>query len=331
MLIFSSKLLACLLLWCITSSLAFSQIVEEGNMIIEVVGLKHRTIEQLKEHIKRIDPSLRLAVCAAKLEMSGFPEVSLGIGPRQGDKPYAVLSLVEPEDSMYISRRQCFSGYGALPLVWEKINKQIIFSDDSWSMSVFMNRFDSTFIPPQTDTAAFKKLCREIRELPINVSAMASLIKSCMDVHKRSLAIIALSSYPQNDTAWYAMIAALRDINDRNGILASIALELMLRQRTTRINWSSAYPDMKFLANGTHLEMYYVLLKVLSQTYTSVQDFDEVFSNKHSRELLVAHYRAKRYLPVQEPLVKLMERLHKGFGALPQSEQEKILMGKYAQ
>lgn len=248
---------------------------------------------------------------------------------KETNKIYMALTIIEPEDSSFIHRRTTYTQQYTLPKQFYAVKEQMP-RNVNIVTDIVVHHFDSTYYSSEMDTSQFRQLCKHIKELDIRPTLLENIVKSDKDSLNRSLALVLLSREAHRNEALQSFIAALRDRFDPNGGIASTAiLSLLNKQTTIHVQWSELYEDMKAVANGTHLECYHVLLRVLAAAKLSLRDFDEIFSTQHSRELLVAHLRAKKYTAVQKPLLMMMNLLQKDFSTMSSSEQERCILGKF--
>lgn len=313
---------------------AFPQVVEENGETMEFLGLRQWTIEQIRDSLKRVAPGEQLGYCAVPLKYKlHFPDVSVEYltHPSDTNRSYIVVTVIEPQDSIYVNRQVCYPSPYNLPQEWREFQEQ--FGKNRYEREFalrygFMNERELREQVKKTrlDTVALNRIRKSLAQLSVNVSKMVRLATESYDPETRQIAIMALSKCPENDSSWYALIKGLRDISDVNTGFASIVLTNFAENSKRRIDWRPAYSDLQFLFNGTNLFSYMDIMKVLACVGYSKEDFTAIFKSKHSRELLIAQLRAHHPI-VRQRVVDFLKPLNLSFEGLTDEEKVSYLMG----
>jgi hypothetical protein len=326
----------CAALLSVSTTTAVAQVVSDNDReTVEVVGLRRWTIQRLQDSLAKLAPGEPIHGCAATLKYAvHFAETSLMSYPhhQHPHKSHIVVTLVEPEDSAFVQRHCCFRGRVMMRnREWYKFHEQFkenVFEREFLAARRFVS-VDSLNTalkryPRRLDKKAVLAMRTALNKLPLNVAQQAAALADNYDMYERSTSILALSAAATNDTAWYALIRALRDVYDMNTSLAQQALYGFLAQRARPSRWNPAYEDLRALVNGANLFAYPLVLQMLTQIGCSAEDFRAIFQDAQARHLLVSNLQAT-CPDVSEPIVKLMGVLKPDFAAQNTAERIKIL------
>ena len=276
---------------------AISQVVETHGESVEFVGLKQWTIEQIRDSLRRVAPEEELGQCAIPLKYKlHFPEVSVewATHPSDKNKRYTIVTVIEPQNSMYVNRQTCYSSPYSLIQEWREFKDRYSRNRYERMLALRYQFLDSIQARAEVekmgaDAGIFSAIVNSLSHLTVQVSKMVRLVTESYEPDTRQIAIMALGTHPENDSSWYALIRALRDISDVNATFAGIALTSFADNSHRAIDWKPVYADLESLFNGTNLFVYINLLKLFSQVgYTSADLGRYSRQNTHVNSLLLS-------------------------------------------
>lgn len=314
---------------------SFAQnVVQEGRLTIEFLGLHKWTVQQLQDSVKKHNPNGKLAFCMAALKANlGFADASV--------MPYrdtVVITVVEPDDSALVKRNTYFPNNISLPQDWYKFQQQFSYktrersfaintrwwSDDSARVALQMYNKEVP-ITAALDTTTFWNIRSAIKNNPIPATLLSKVIYSSWDPYARETAAVAMSSLPDNDTCLSAIVHSLLDVAANSPILRSNEyIMIIAEQRSLRVALAPMYADLRTLVNGANLPVYFTILGIIAKGKPSEKDFREIFVTEQSRRLLYSHLRAKTSI-MRKNAHELISIVNPKFASLSEAEQKKYL------
>lgn len=314
---------------------SFAQnVVQEGRLTIEFLGLHKWTVQQLQDSVKKHNPNAKLAFCMAALKANlGFADASV---MRYRDT--LVITVVEPDDSALVKRNTYFPNNTSLPQDWYKFQQQFSYktrersfainthwwSDDS-AKAVLQMYNKEVPIAAALDTTIFWNIRTAIRSNSISATLLSKVIHSSWDPYARETAAVAMSSLPDNDTCFSAIVHSLLDIASNSPILRSNEyIMIIAEQRSLPVALAPMYADLRTLVNGANLPTYFTILGVIAKGKPTEKDFREIFTTEQSRRLLFSHIQATTSI-MRKNARELITIVNPKFASLSEAEQKKYL------
>jgi hypothetical protein len=320
----------CRIAWCaltvaavLPAAGAAQVVVETERGPLEVIGLHRWTYQQLEDSLALRGESLRSHACAAVLQGPlGFPSAAVNVYMASPSAPpMFVVTVVEPEDSAWATRRtiDAPAGEPAWPAIRAAASDSVQFRPD-----MLMNNLQFTDMLRELGRDSVKALLMPLlgaarieAAIPIieavqqrsaagDLAAALRILATDGDADNRMLAAAVLSNFPASDAAWYALVAGLRDPSDRVAGAARSALNIMRQTGARPIDWAPAVNDLAPLLAGAYVWAFGDLLSTLVAT-----EIDPALAPMllvGSSHLLLSHARAQ-FERAREPAAAFLGRM----------------------
>ena len=240
---------------------------------VEVLGLNHWTLQQLRDSLKAKRPGLELedAACIAVLRNDlHFADAlvsEISYQARQGDpvRHVMMIKLVEPEDRARVQWRAV--RHDSARLVRPEYAPIVVGATDT-SGALWPGRIVSPLSLYSTDSAQRELV---LANAPPQRRDDAHRLWGFLDAHRgeadwrrathvlasdpsyanRVVAVTILSGFADRDSSWYALVEALRDPNELVRIAATVVLNSYPRRV---IDWAPEAQTLRYLLGGTNVE-----------------------------------------------------------------------------
>ncbi|MCU0427591.1 MAG: hypothetical protein MUF71_18420 [Candidatus Kapabacteria bacterium] len=329
-----ASIVGALAVFVILPSFAQTNVVKEGRLTIEFLGLHKWTVQQLQDSVKKYNPNGKLAFCMAALKSNlGFADASV-----MGYKDTVVITVVEPDDSALVKRNTNFPSNITLPQDWNKFQQQFAFKSMERSFAIFTRWWsdDSARVALQSynkevpisaalDTTVFWNIRTAVKNNTIPATLLSKIVYSSWDPYARETAVVAMSGLPDNDTCFSSIIHTLLDVAADSPVLRfNEYITLIIDRRSLPINLAPMYADLRTLVNGANLPVYFTILGVIAKGKPTEKDFREIFATEQSRRLLFSHLQATTSI-MRKNAQELITSVNPKFSSLSESEQKKYL------
>lgn len=256
-------------------------VLENDSLRVEVIGLHRWTISMMQDTLARYAPKSTLLThaCAGVIhDVLQFPDAvaSYYPAPTTGTKLSIVVTVLEPQDSRFVSYRNDFGApqpdrpeWAPIASAWREHNDALqmalqvpgLLQSDSTPSAVWLP-YVADILPMRVEVrrlADSAGIERAIRTLDTDGNAI-----------NRLAAVVLLTNATQKPETWIALVDALRDVDlavretaeqALRGLTAYAALH-----SSPAVDWSSSETSLRFLLNGTNLSAHSALLKALTQT-----------------------------------------------------------------
>lgn len=273
-----------------------AQVVESEGGPVEFIGLEHWTPEQVADTLAAVRPDLTLhsAACAAALRFEvGFPSAAvIGFGNSSGfPEGYTAIVLVEPEEAHRV--RYAEPPPDSLGPVegWEEAYE--LFPRKRWAWVMTIQRIDGAAgrpLPDSTSLDAVRAFLQAHRTEADRLRAL-QVLESDRNWINRSIAAAVLSSFPDHDETWWALVRAARGTgpHDYGTSEPIVALGTLPRDERT-IDWAPVTQDLRAILDGTNLYAFDDVLRTLARTSVSPDLADELLAG--GGKLVLAHLRS---------------------------------------
>jgi hypothetical protein len=241
---------------------ATAQIYDTKQGKLEFVGLKRWSPERIMKELgyKSFD---EMHACAGVLKQKlGFAEAAV-IGTFTEDKKiHFLVSVVEPEDKDRVSRTQPYESV-VTPDDWYPVTKAV-----TANMEALMEGMNLIATGKENELPA---VFTDIRKLnrPSDLETAIKVATLDRDTTDRVIAVAVLMNFPQEDRAWHALAATVRDGQDLVSGVAYSALGTMAKKSPRKVDWKPAAKDLRYILNGTSLFGAPAVMKTLIATQIS--------------------------------------------------------------
>ncbi len=273
------RLLLLASLWCCAIPLRAQVILETPKATIELIGLRRWTLAMITDSLARYAPGSPLTghACAAILRSTlHFADASVNVyvNDPSRTKQYVAITLVEPQDSSRIhykpALRDSLPGRAEWKAAYAAFQKNSDLGQRAFQSSGFFDRVLSA-----GDSAKYAALAplHKLLENPAQAdfSEALSTLDHDASVANRVIATVVLASFAYNDSAWYAVVDALRDPAAIVGGTASQVLGTMAQRAARPVDWRPMMPSLRYLVDGTNLGATNAMMQALTRTNVSYQ------------------------------------------------------------
>jgi hypothetical protein len=289
---------------------AAAQIIETPEGRVEFIGLHHWTPQQVRDTLATLQPdvSLSSSACAAILQMqAGFPQAAVNrFAAADGHfEAHVVITLVEPQEGDRV--RYLAPPIDSLPSRerWEEAHALILGGRGAWGLAMqFRHRS-----PPEgfwermahVDTLNFHAARAFLDAHATEEEYRLALETLARDRNGRNriVAIGILSSFPEREKTWHALIRAARGfgVQDWGRGEAAMAISTLHSHAPESMDWAPVADDLSALLGGTNLFAFMPLLEVLAQTGLSAEMTALLLAD--GPPLLMDHLAAESPMPKQ--------------------------------
>lgn len=265
---------------CVSSPISAQNVIETPNETIEIVGLKHWTIQMIDDSLAKYSPEDKLTAhaCAAILRLKlHFADASVSVYTgmtKAQTKPYVAVTVVEPSDSALIHYKPDFKDTLAIRSEWAEAIAQFKAANELAQTAIQTPSFYASKLSPK-DSTRFEKV-RALHDLVATHHSESDfeLARRTLDVDgnssNRVMALLVLSSFVDRDSAWWVVTDALRDPS--SGMVnatASQVLRMMAEHSPRTVDWAPVANRLRYVIDGTNLFAFDGLLNVLTSTSVS--------------------------------------------------------------
>jgi hypothetical protein len=249
-----------------------AQTLQYADTVIDVIGLRRRSLEDLERAVQGLDSSMTLtsAACAIILRDSlGFADASV-LEARFRDTTWVVLTVIEPEDSGFVRFKDLPVDTLATPTRWDPLVEEIT---RDWQTPFRLQDFrllsgtsDSSFGRPVEQSVLYFRDLLKTFNSDEDWNVARRVILQDADVVHRGAAALVLSNFAERDSTWYLLTEA---VAVRGGMAAGLAEQTMralARSGLFTVDWMPARDNLEALVGGTNLFFYTSLLNVLVDT-----------------------------------------------------------------
>ena len=277
---------------------SYSQVVETEDGLVQIAGLFRRTPQELERLIqgKRPGTSLSSGACAVVLKYElGFPDAAVmgystgsGVPDSLREPDITLLLLVEPEDAervRYLPVPPDSTGpvpewaeqYGRYPMgrLMESIRMHVG-RPDGRSVE-HREGLPDTFRMLVNQGLAFL----EAHETESDRLRALEVVRSDRDWINRSIAAAILTSFPQEDSTWWALAEVIRGVGSEDfGRMEGIgALHSLAWVHARPVDWAPVAETLRAIFDGTNLFAVEPLMTALTRTEISPDLADEVIGD----------------------------------------------------
>ena len=291
---------------------ALGQVLEIPKGQVEFIGLRSWTARQLYDKLVEVDP--RNPLCMVGLDRLGFAASSVN-KEFQGDRMFTLVIAVEPQFADRIKRRPL--PLEGLPAVdrWADVLESVRLNLDDYMTALQLYDYH---LSGQTETALLKygayldpvttkKIWADIAKFNDgkDKELAAWIIMNDKDVNHRIAAASVLANFHQSDSAWWALMEAMR-YDDMVGAAAEGLLKSLSRTFPRNVDWAPMVVSIRALLDGTNPTHFFTTVRVLTQTRIAERFAEPLLSSGGS--LLVDCLGASREqerAPVRQLLTRL--------------------------
>ena len=298
---------------------ASAQVVETEDGLVQIAGLSRRTPQEVERLIQEKSPGTNLSsgACAAVLKHElGFPDAAVirhggtyvGLPDSLQGPPITLLLLVEPEDRdrvRYLPAPPDSSG--PVPAWVEQYERypmgRLVYAiqthvrhPDGRSLHLPEGMPDTVRVLTDKGVAFLEAHAKEEDRL-----RALEVIRSDRDWINRSIAAAVLTSFPEEDSTWWALTEVIRGtgLQDFSGTEAIVALNSLGIAHSPPVDWGPVTDNLRAIFDGTNLFAVAPLMQVLTNTEISPALAGEVIGD--GRYILA-------YLRSPNPAVRLQAR-----------------------
>ena len=266
---------------------ASAQVVDTDDGLVQVEGLVRRTPQDVERLIQEKSPGTTLSsgACAGVLKHElGFPDAAVirfggsiaGLPDSLQGPPMTMLLLVEPEDAervRYLPPPP--DSTGPVP-EWAEQYARYPMGRLIDAIRTHVRPGSPSILPPgRPDTL------RVLSELGIAfLEAHAEeadrrraleVVRTDRDWINRSIAAAVLTSFPEEDTTWWALAEVIRGIGpeDFSGTEGIMALQMLGSAHARTVDWTPAAETLRAILDGTNLFAVAPLMQILTRTEIS--------------------------------------------------------------
>lgn len=258
-------------------SLGAQTILETPKAKIELIGLRRWTVAMITDSLARYAPDSPLTghACAAILrEKLHFADASVNYYaqfPGQ-TKEYVAITIVEPEDSARIHYKPALRDSLPIRPEW-RAAFAAFWKDNTLAQRALQQPEFYERTLSASDSAKYAEL-EPIHRLFANPTrADFGQALNALDhdgsVTNRVVATIMLSQFVYSDTAWYALVDALRDPTAMVGATAAQVLSAVGRRSAHPVDWRPMTQRLRYLVDGTNLFATNATMQTLTHTNVS--------------------------------------------------------------
>lgn len=255
---------------------------------VEVLGLRHWTLEALQDSIRHRVPGQTLADAACMVTLrdslhfadASVNDLTYSPAPGEPTQHYLIIKVIEPQDSARVRWRQ--APRDTFTVLRPAYAAVILPVTDSLGQ-LWMNRLLGPLQLYPRDSAVRSAL---MRLRPGASRADAERVWSFLDAHRaevdrrialaalrtdgpyanRVVAAAVLANFAGQDSTWWALADALRDGNEA---VRTVALEVLRGLPSRPVDWAPAVPTLRALLGGTNVGATQEVLELLVRTQVS--------------------------------------------------------------
>jgi hypothetical protein len=277
---------------------SYGQVVETEDGLVQIGGLIRRTPQELERLIQEKRPGMNLSsgACAAVLKYElGFPEAAvmgysmgLSVPDSLREQDITLLLLVEPEDAervRYLPMPP--DSTGPVP-EWADQYERYPMGRLIESIRMHVGRPDGSSVePPEGLPDTIRMLMRqglaflEAHETEADRLRALEVVRFDRDWINRSIAAAVLTSFPEEDSTWWALAEVIRGIGPEDfgrtegiGALHSLG---MVHDRP--VDWAPVAETLRAILDGTNLFAVEPLMSALTRTKISPELAEEVIGD----------------------------------------------------
>lgn len=255
----------------------------DDGAVIEYLGLKKWTAQEVQDSLKRLAPDRPVQACVAVLKNDlGFAEsMVLGYLDQKEGSLYTVVTVVEDEENITPiplpkdEKPPIERWAGDLEL--DKMRNQNLFLNGLQFFEKTGDRLEldnsslekSSFYSDE-DIALLEKIHRHITGLDSDEDKKLAeeTIEADGNVLNRMLASVILLNFDEGDRYKHLMLNQIRSKNSRLSNLSASVLDIMTRDRET-VDWSVSKKTVRAILAGTSLPSLRFVLDILTRTAVS--------------------------------------------------------------
>lgn len=278
---------------------ASAQIVETEDGLVQIEGLVRRTPQDLERLIQEKSPGTNLSsgACAAVLEYElGFPDAAVirqrgtmvGLPDSLQGPPITLLLLVEPEDAERV--RYLPAPPDSMDPVpeWVEQYERYPMGGLSYAILTHVRRAGgrSVVLPEGMPDTMRVLMDRGVEFLKAHDSEedrvlALEVLRSDRNWINRSIAAAVLTSFPEEDSTWWALTEVIRGIGPRDysGTEGIMAIQALGVAHARPVDWSPAAENLRAILDGTNLFAVAPLMQALTMTKISPDLADEVLGD----------------------------------------------------
>jgi hypothetical protein len=278
------------------------QVVATPEGTVEFIGLDRWTVSMIEDTMAVHAPDEPLGQCAAVLQQVGFPAASASHYRDADGTAHILVTVVEPHLADRIQPRVAFpdsvpdrSGWAFAHEFFRSENRA--FQRAVQLRGVFLEADQDirsellSFIGPDTlEVGRYWDFLEEHRDPDVLVIALWTL-ENDRNWRNRIIAATLLTSFPNDDLVWHALLAAQRDSYAPVAGTAAQALRSLMAQGSREVDWAGATDTIRALLLGTNVFHYRNTLDVLRQTGIDSRLAPDLL-REGGADLLLAHLAA---------------------------------------
>jgi hypothetical protein len=255
---------------------------------VEVLGLRHWTLQALQDSIRHRVPSQTLADAACMVTLRDslhfadalVESLTYSTRPGEPERHYLIIKVIEPQDSARVRWRA--APRDSFKVLRPDYSAVVLPVTDSLG-GLWMGRLLEPLQLYGRDPA---ERAAAIRPRPQATRDDAERLWSFLDAHRsesdrrtaaaalrqdgpyanRVVAAAVFANFAEQDSTWWALTEALRDGNEAVRTAALVVLQgLPARQ----VNWAPAVPALRALLGGTNVGATQDVMELLVRTHVS--------------------------------------------------------------
>lgn len=296
------RTVAACVLQLLLSGGAAAQVVRTPEGTVEFVGLKRWTVEMIRDSMAVKAPGVPLGQCAAILTQLGFPSATSDQYVDERGEEYAVVSVVEPEDSARISFRPEPRDSSAERRGWEAGTRMIHTRPRGFQAAVrgyaAYRAGDSAGVRTELrragrDSADVPKLWAFLDRHRSEADERRAMrvVAHDANVANRVVAETILGNFDGNDRVWWTLIDLQRSRSAAVAATAGQVLASMAQRSRRSVPWGPAAPAIRSLLAGTNVYLFTPTLGLLRATAITPALAKPIVGGGNG-ELLLAHLAA---------------------------------------
>jgi hypothetical protein len=267
---------------------AFAQVVETEDGLVQIEGLLRRTPQEIERLIQEKSPGTNLSsgACAAVLKHElGFPDAAVirhdrieGLPDSLQGPPITLLLLVEPEDAERVRYLPVPSDSTGVVQEWREQYERYPMGGLAYAIQKHVGYPDgrSVSLPegmPDTFRVLMDRGAEFLQAHATEEDRLRALevIRSDRDWINRSIAAAVLTSFPEEDSTWWALTDVIRATGPRDfsGTEGIMALQSLGITHSRPMDWRPATETLRAIFDGTNLFAVAPLMQVLTRTEIS--------------------------------------------------------------
>lgn len=255
---------------------AQGNVLENGTLRVELIGLKRWTLPMIQDSLSRYAPndSLLSHSCAAILRGKlHFADASAEYTEADG-KTRVTVTIVEPQDSALIHYRAPYRDSLPDRQAWTPIRVAFDTHNHAFQAAIQRPAFllaDEALVSLDSVTDVVRPMRALIREQRGPAARRTAIVTLERDgnMKNRVAAIVILSQFAASDSSWWALVDALRDPDGPVGATATQVLSLLSTAAQRPVDWTPAMPALRALLDGTNLFAHNQVMETLAATHVS--------------------------------------------------------------